>query len=511
MQSVSAAYTTAAGATVRKPMPKFEVQWDGVNWTDESAYLRAFRVSQALEIPGVDLTPLGTTDAGNVTLSNNTFRYSAWHSGGDTAIRTYIDGDWGVTGLRARLSMGFWCDTDSDGDYDEIQYCRIFTGFLYSLTEAPRAGTVSLALRDNAWLLYQRRASTQLYANYRLDTLLYTLAQAGGWDMANDWTADTSPFVIPAAWLDDDAILQEMQQAAAAVAGRLWCDANGDLRYEEASHWLGHSSALWHFDGGDMMDLPPVLNPEGLASSIVVEYSARVTGASRVLYTLDETRTVRPNSTEMLDIRLSQPAAAVFPLSADTDFWFDNGAGLAMNSKITVAVSYYAQRLTISMSNSHATMPAVLRFLQVRGKPIEGGPQEEIETAIEGDQPLSRVRSVRGNFYLQGRAQASYLSKLLAGRYDSLIPIWHLRSAPGVPQLELGDRVGVYDGRAVSAEREGFVLGIDHGYTVPSAGQPATEPIYKQDIRVMDATPLFPSGTYFVIGSTALGSGVAWY
>lgn len=509
MQVVSAPFTTAAGAVVRMPVPKFEVQWNGTDWVDETTNVMAFRLAQQIEIPGIDLTPLGTTDAGTVTLRNTAYRYSAWHSGGDTAIRTYLSGDWGVTGIRARLSMGFWVDTDTDGDYDEVQYCRVFTGYLYNITEAPQAKTVTLSLRDNAWLLYQKRLSTALYANYRLDTLLYTMADAGGWDVANDWTADTSPFTVPAAWLDDDAALQEMQQAAASVAGRLWCDANGELRYEEASHWLGHSSVSWHFDAGDLMDLPPVLAPENLASSVVVEYSPRVTGASRVLYTLDETRTVRPGTTETLDVRMSQPAVSVFPLNADTDYWFDNGAGLAMNSKMALAVTYYAQRLTITMTNSHATMPAVLRFLQIRGKPMEGGPQEEVEEIIDASPDVPRVRSVRGNFYLQSRQQARYVSKLLAGRHDSLIPLWHIRSAPGIPQLELGDRVGVYDARALSAEREGFVLSIEHRYTVP-AGL-ATEPIYAQDIHVMDATPLFPSGAYFVIGTTALGSGVAWY
>ncbi len=76
--------------------------------------------------------------------------------------------------------------------------------------------------------------------------------------------------------------------------------------------------------------------------------------------------------------------------------------------------------------------------------------------------------------------------------------------------MELGDRVGVYDGRAVSAEREGFVLSIESRFAVPTSGT-ATEPIFAQDVRVMDATPLFPAGTYFIIGTTALGSGVAWY
>lgn len=510
MQSVSAPFTTATGATYRKPVPKFEVQWNGADWTDETTNVMAFRLAQQIEIPGIDLTPLGTTDAGTVTLRNTAYRYSAWHSGGDTAVRTYLSGDWGVTGIRARLSMGFWVDTDTDGDYDEVQYCRVFTGYLYNITEAPQAKTVTLSLRDNAWLLYQKRLSTALYANYRLDTLLYTMADAGGWDVANDWTADTSPFTVPAAWLDDDAALQEMQQAAASVAGRLWCDANGELRYEEASHWLGHSSVSWHFDGGDLMELPPVLNPESLASSVIVEYASRVSGASRVLYTLDEVRTIRPGATTTIDIRLTQPAVSIFPLLADTDYWFDNGAGLPMNSKITVTPTYYAQRLTLVIANAHATMPAVLRFLQIRGRPIEGGPQEEVETVIDASPIVPRVRSVRGNFYLQSRTQAAYLSALLAGRHDSLIPLWHIRSAPGVPQLELGDRVGVYDGRAVSAEREGFVLSIESRFAVPTSGT-ATEPIFAQDIRVMDATPLFPSGTYFIVGTTALGSGVAWY
>lgn len=500
MQSVSNAYRDAMSARVRQPRVKFEVAWDGANWVDESANVQAFRLSRQIEAPGVDLTPQGANDAGSVTLRNRNWRYSAWRTDGDGSIRSHLAGDWGVVGIPARLWVGFVVAGGA------VEYCRVFTGCLYNLTESPQAKTVTLSLRDASWRLYQRRMSTVAYTAKRVDDYLATLADAGGWNLATDWAADVSPFTLTAGWLDDDAVLQEMMQAASSVAGRLYCDALGVLRYEEASHWLDHATPVWEFDADDLVDLPPQTNPEPLTSTVVVEYAPRAVGPTSVLYTLTEERVVRPGETQTLDLRLSQAAFEIYSLNSN-DYWFDNGAGLPMNSRVTVTMTPYAQRVTLSLTNNHPTQPAVLRYLQLRGRPLVGGPQEEVERVVIASPRVPRVRSVRGNFYVQTRTQASFLAVLLGDRYSKRLTTWVVRNAPGIPPLELGDRVRVRDGRATTSFREGFVIGIESRFQV----QASTEPVFAQDIHVLDAEPLFPAATYFRVGSSALGAAVCWY
>lgn len=510
MQSVSASFITASGANWRKPVPKLEIQWDGSNWTDETAYLLSFTLRQAIQRPGVDL---GASDdliaRGHVMLRNVSYRFSPWHFGGDDSIRTYLTAGWGPTGTPARLSMGFWCDTDSDGNYDEIQYCRVFTGYLYDPKETPAQSTVVYELRGRAWMLYQSRATTAPYQDYRLDALLSAYATAGGWPDA--LTADTSPWVIPYAWLDDDPVLREMQQAAQAVQGRLWEDALGALRYEDASHWLGHSS-VWTFDAGDVIDLPPRVFVEDYASSIVVEYNPRQLAARDVIFSLDEAKTIRPSSSETFLWRLDTPALRVLAPEEAVDYWLDSGAGSPLNSSCSISITAYAQQVSVTITNSHATLAAVLRFFQLRGDPITGGRTEQAEDVIDASPDVPRVRSVRGDFYTQTYNQAAAMAALMGDRQGTMQPLFTLRSAPGVPQLELGDKIAFSDGRAVSSARTGYVLSIIHRFTMPQGGDSeAQEPAYAQDIDVLDDASLFPAGTYFVIGTTALGSGVAWY
>lgn len=511
MQLVSVPFTTASAASYRYPVPKIEAQWDGSNWTDETAYLTAFSFKQQVSRPGVEAPSAEDAIAkGSVTLRNVGYRFSPWHSGGDDSIRAYLTAGWGATGTPVRISMGFWCDTDSDGAYEEIQYCRIFTGYLYDPKESPAQATVTYEIRDRGWLLYQSRATTGPLVSYRLDALLSAFATAGGWPDA--LTTDTSPWTIPYAWLDDDSALREMQLAAHAVQGRIWTDANGAIRYEDASHWLGHSG-VWTFDAGDLVELPPRINVEDYASKIVVEYNPRTLDAYDVVFSLDELKTIRPGATETYLWRLDTPALTITNPEAGTDYWFDSGAGAPINESCTITITAYAQQVRVSITNNHTVLAAYLRFFQLRGVAVVGGRTEQVENVIDADPDVPRVRSMRADFYTQTYSQAAAMAAMMAARQGALQPIFTVRSVPGVPQLELGDKITFSDSRAVSAARTGYILSIAQRFTMPrgDGDADAQEPVFAQDMEVLDDANLFPAGTYFVIGTTALGSGVAWY
>lgn len=498
MLPVSSNYMTAMATSVRRPRVLLEVAWDKTTFQNESAHVISFDIQRQTELLNADLAPSGVVDVGTITLRNYRWRYSAWRSGGDASIRPYINGDWGATGIPVRLWVGFQLGGGA------TEYCPLFRGYIYNIDEDGEAKTVRLSLRDASWSLFQQRASSPIFLNRRVDDLIREYAVLGGWPLEKI-QADASPFIIPCAWLDDDALWQEMTAVASSVGGRLYTDAYGVLRYEEAWHWLDHA-VVWAFDANFLQRLVPDIQLALLTSSMVVEYAPRVIGKADVVHTVTEQYIIRPQSAATVDIRLDQPV--LYSANFDeSDYWFDNGAGLPMNRFVTMAVTYYAQRITIQFTNTHTTQPAILRFLQIRGHPILGGPTGEVEKVLVNMPPVSRTRSLRSQFYVQTHAQASYLVSLLGDRYRRIFPVWRLSGVPGIPPLELGDRVLFRDGKTLSDYREGFVIGIHSTFT-PKAGY---EPVFAQTIDILDAQGMFTANNYFRVGISTLGQAVCWY
>lgn len=563
MQSVSAAFTTHAGLGRHRDVCKFEVRWDGAAWLDESQHVLAHDGSCQLAETGTgELSPVGTTDRLKVLLKNYQWRFSPLHVGGDDDIRTYIDGAAGMHGIACRLGQGYattttaitafadaggglvrasasahglevgdyvrvqgsgeyngrytvaakatntfdfaatWGTNTARGRVQKIEVVRVFTGVIYGHSEDTWQKTVELEIRDVGFSYLQARASTAIYQDRRVDQWLSTLATLAG---ISSTSFDTGLHRIGYCWLDDESILEDMREAAAAAGGRLYFDHSGTLRYEEPTHWLSspHTTSQWTFDASDGA-LTPEYDAAELATEIVVETSPRAPGAWDVIYSLERAITIPPASTVTFQARLTTPATVIDDL-AETDFYLSTPGGHPMRQYCTVTVTEYGQRATVEIANAHTSMAADLTFFQLRGSPLGGAPSEQIVEAVASPAvSTTRTRSLRDNAYVQAAGQAGGLASYLADRYRRMIPIWKLELGAGasLPHLELGDRVTFSDDRIVSTARDGFITGIDWRFDTGGL---------RQTLTLLDAEDLYSGGPYFVIGSTALGSGEAWH
>lgn len=510
--SFSAAYLTACAAASRRPVHKLEVQWNGSDWTDETANVLEVNLIVKSGEAGSGLVQLATVDSGYVVLRNVDWRYSPYHSGGDTTVRSDIGDLHSTVGIRFRWAVGFVTVTTPRTE----EHCRVFSGYLMAPDEDPTALTVKLTVKDVAWKLTQNKVQSSMLYNQTVDALVYAYAVTYGGMAAEDVVRDTDPVVIPYAWLDNEASFEDLRYVVASVGGVLRTNADGDLVYETAAHWVGHSK-VWTFDVDDKQRLKPTYNTDNLITEVVVEYAPRVPGQAGVLWQLDKPVFIRPAETREIEARFTHPALSVFTLPdgevsrmLDDDYYVTapNGLNLYDFVRHSNTVTSTAAGATVTIQNMHTSFVACVRFLQLRGLPLIGGPTEQVKVET-GAGDNYRTRSERGNPYLQTRQQAAFLANFLADRNKRMLPVWRLDNAPGIPQLEIGDRVGYRDGRAVSTEREGFVVGITHNWKTPQ--DRAQAPVYNQAIDILDAADLWPSGIYFQIGATALGAGVAWY
>jgi hypothetical protein len=154
----------------------------------------------------------------------------------------------------------------------------------------------------------------------------------------------------------------------------------------------------------------------------------------------------------------------------------------------------------VTFVNSSSTYSMYVARFELRGEALWGGPLAETKKTSAGDYfEEEKILELRGNSYIQRQAQADILAEFLRDRVERPREIFHLRGVPGIPWLELTDRISITEadsGISVSAH----VFGLGWRYI---GGANA---IFEQDITAVNACGLFPyeSASYFVIGSCAM-------
>lgn len=513
MQTVSAFFTAATKAVMRTGLAsKVEIAWDGTNWVDETEYLISFEYTVQIEKPGDELLPAGETNAAMVTL-RNPGRFS-WRRA-DKPLFAYIGGDGGMFGIKVRLWQG-WA-------YPNVllpELVQVFTGVIFNWEGDSQ---VTLHLYDAGMPYIQHKISTVIHEGLRADEWIAELAYQAGIstvrlvedaavaekDQSGTIVLDPGIAPIAYAWCDDEGIVSEMMKTARADCGRLYWDQLGRLRFENAIHWATavHQTVVWDFTENTYLTPSADLATGDLSTKITVEWAARVENEEQVIYTLDKLRTILPGETISFEARFDNPVMSIVTPVNHKDYRI-HGAGIDISSHITVVLAEtYAQRCVVYIHNSHTTMAARFSFFQLRGYPLTGGPTKQVKVAVSPSAlPTGMVReqSVRGNPYVQTEVQAQILADSLAGRQRALHSSFSLTGVPGVPHLEVGDRVSFTNLREFSPPTiYGYVTRLN-GKVSPSG--------FWMDLTILDASGLYDSTDIFQIGLHEIGEGRrVWY
>lgn len=474
------------------------VQWDGEHWTDESRnFMRANGLQNLEDGESSGLLADGDISSASVTLFNTNRRFS-WLAGseGDQALRTAMAGRAELFGIRVRLLVGYETATDV------YEYVYLFSGIISDWTLDGAQETLTLNLDDMGKHYMQTRVSTPLRKGYRLDEWIAELADLGGIAEA-ERTIAKSLYTAPWAWAENESVVEELWRAAQADGGRVYWDQTGKMRFETLLAWVNRAS-VWTLTGDDFQNIVPEPRPQMLATHIVASWQARTLRDVTVVYTLDEPKIVGPGQSLSWDAKFSQPVYTLATQVKGEDYIFASVGGANLNDYATVTLSNQcAQRVTITVANTHGTLPLAMLLFQLKGVKLEGGPSQELTIAVS-DAPLSQrtVRTLRGNPLIQSDAHARALASFLAERSSRIHPVWRIAGVPGIPQLEVGDRITFSDGYNVPTSRDGHVISIN--WTLAGGD-------FVQDLLVMDRDGLFAYEDYFVIGQTALGAGRAWH
>lgn len=477
------------------------IAWDHVNYVDESARLVSATGSMRLAPPEDSLTSGGgIVDQCSLILNNSDGRYSPLNTGG--ALYAYLTG-----GGAYQAPMYLRVSVNGGSSYD-----RIFTGVIKIPVESGAtskdAATVTIDCRSVDEFVMSYRDSTSLAtftANHtagKTEAELITTWLTDAGIAAGDVVADTGMFVIPWAWLDDESPLADAWALAAACGGRLYADPDGDFRYENAAHWLKHTSSSATLTAASAGQFRPWYNDRDIYSEVVVETASRDILDADTIWTADEIVTVPSGATITYTAKMRQPAWTI----TGCTYTAVTSGGTDITASISITRTDYAQRSVLSIVNAHATQAAQLVVLELTGQAVSGRPGAEERATSDRTGAATfwstrpgRTRTMSGNAYVQTQAQAAFQADFLADRYALPRLFWRVSGIPGVPARRLGDRLTLNDTSIMSAARDVFVIAIT--WRLGAAG-------FSQDYEGIDAADLFPyqntSPGYFVIGTSTL-------
>ena len=518
--------TTTAVATGRVPCYRFLVDWDDdgfdsvSTWTDESANVKSIRGEhQATDWQrSIATIGRGVSDVVYVTCrnpeesgDNSGLKFSPSNTNSSIYYQDGSTTEYGIGegyGMmkRAIVEMGYYTGATAER-------LRQITGYIVNIPDAYRRKEVVFEVRDRAADAAFTRASTVLYTDTTAKAYLQALCALFDRDAVAtaDQQFDDGMIVLPYAWLDDETLWDEMHIVAESQMGRLWFDKDGDLHFEDGSHWVKSATNSWDdpttsqasFTTASISDMSITYDPGSIFNHVICEYQPRYTGVMQVIYSDSEGTRVRPlvstgSNVETVKAEFRYPVSAILTPEADTDYMATSAGALDLTDDVSLSLTNYAATADIELTNDHSYYTAYMTKLQLRGYPLltEQSMKYEAEDSASIAKFGRRTFPIRQNPYIQSYRHAQMVADFLLARFKEPVQRISLRGVPARPWLEVGDRITVTETLTDLAD-DYFIVTITWTYS-PGGG-------YMQNIEAIRCSDLFEYDDWFIIGTSVYG------
>ena len=517
-QTTTASLKANSAAITRIISRELRIAWgrDGDDWvtdwatqgTDETARLLDFSIDRRLDLQSALGQGNGPVAQMRLTLDNRDQRFSPYNEAG--ALYASIHGSTTTPGgttvtyptlyqTPIRLRMGFY-DTSAGHEY-----VVLFTGVIDDVSESYGLSgeRVQVTCLDRGGVLIGKKASSTITESVSIDGWLRRLISDFG-GIATGTTLDRAFFQIPYAWLDDEGLWSEAQQAAASDGGYAYFDEIGAFYYRNAAWWATatDSTTSQATISTRYQDFNPSYSWRDVRTGVIVEYQPRAPGGEQVVWRSDDTIIVPPEG-KTIEAKFSFPVTILLDPSAPGDWLPISAGGIDMTSKISLDVQdRYAQRAKLVFTNT-ANQTVFIPKMQLRGLALVGGPQEQID--VDATTPLvpENKPTIGGNPYIQTKGQAQLVANVMGYRMAYPRLIHRFSGVPAMPWLQLGDRITIdiqaHDGtNAMTSDRYGIITALTFIW------QP--EGAFLMTIEAADVAGLFEYSDYHVLGTDNYGA-----
>lgn len=483
------------------PATKILIDWDGDGtFTDESSYfVRADGERRLVSAGKAILGSKGIIPRATLTLDNTTSRFSPLNESGDLYDDIKDGGAYQRRVIVKRKKV------------ESSEYEDVFVGVIKIPKEtgptAGKASVISIECRGLEDEIMADRASTSLsqFVAWRDSgaTEAEILSQwftDAGWGTAQ-LLLDNGLFDIDWAWLDDESPIENAWQLAIAVGGRVYTDRSGTIRYENNQHWLlgAHKIDQGTLTRSASGSFNPTYHDRDLYEQVNVQIVARDAVDVDVMWEPADIIQVPSLGTVEVIARFQQPAYSITEVTYNAA----TSGGDDLDAEVSLARSDFAQRSTLTFTNTHATQAAIITALTVSGRPSDGYDSDEVNTKSTASfwtGRTGRERVIR-NPYIQSQSAASFLSSYLGSWHEEPTLFFKTGRVVGTATRELGDRYELNDGSVMTNPRDAFITAIQ--WSIGSEG-------FWQSLDLVDAVAAFPFADstpgYFIIGTNTLGT-----
>ena len=418
--------------TVRQVAPKIEIQWDGINWVDESTYFLSAQGNEQLS--GTDGQGIASTL--DVELDNTDDRFTP--NNVDSPLYGYIKPRVPIR-IETIIGTSF----------------RLFTGYIKNFHPDIKSKICSLECYDNQVLLNNKEANGIVYEDNRTDELLTVLATLAELDPAQ-YTFEVGLHIVNFGYFENRNVWPVMGELSIAERGRIFFDRYGILRFWNRDHLHNQTSVVTLTQNDWILDLDYSIAEHDIKNYVTVQAKPRASAGIQVVWSNGDVQyldaysdtliLIPANASQGAWLELEDPCSTFITPVSGTDFIANSeqdGSGIDLTNNIFVnQFINYGDSVYVNVVNIGSIDAYLIKF-QIRGNPaqvlnyIQVNVQDTTSISLYGKQD----ETIENNF-IQDEGSATEIAYEELWRRQDAVNNFDI-NIMGIPYLLCGDLVSV--------------------------------------------------------------------
>jgi hypothetical protein len=354
-------FVNEINSVTRELSVRLEMQWDEINWSDESDYFLSGRANEKL----AGSLGEGIASTLDIEVDNTTERFTPDNS--SSPIVDYLK-----PRVKIRVSI-----VVAGYAY------RMFTGYIKNIHPDSRSRICSLECFDNQVLVYNKRANGIVYEDFRTDQLMAELAELA--ELQDEqFVLDSGDQDVNFGYFEDRNVWPIMGEIAVAERGRVFFDRYGILTFWNRSRLHNRTPSFNITQEDWIKDLDYSVAEHEIKNAVIVKAAPRYSAGIQVVWSsgnaefLDpysDTLVFVPSKTSQLAfLDLEDPCTTFIVPIPNIDYTANSaqdgsGNDLTDDIEITEFINY-GNAVFLSVENK-SNEGAFLTKFQIRGNPAK--------------------------------------------------------------------------------------------------------------------------------------------